>query len=110
MSKVSKKIVIGKFKIIFSIKIEKNYRDISRSAIKRLENLINKNKKIKNIIHNFNGSINFFFEEGVVLIDEDVVIDIIIKYFERNLILKIHGGIHGSVPSYVKINKCYKKY
>ena len=30
----------------------------------------------------------FLFEEGVVLIDEDVVIDILIKYFERILFLK----------------------
>ena len=105
MHKASISFSINEYKFKISInKIFKN-GDLENLIVLRLKKLITKNKYIKQLLANKKGNIAIYFPSGSSIIDENIISDILRFYSTRNIILKVKGGVQGSVPDKVKINK-----
>ena len=105
MHKASISFSINEYK--FKIFINKIFKkgNLENLIVLRLKKLITKNKYIKQLLTNKKGNITIYFPSGSSIIDENIISDILRFYSTRNIILKVKGGVQGSVPDKVKINK-----
>ena len=104
MHKASISFYVNEYKFkIFINKIFKN-SNLENLIVLRLKKLITKNKYIKQLLANKEGNITIYFPSGSSIIDENIISDILRFYSTRNIVLKVKGGVQGSVPVKVKIN------
>ncbi len=95
---------IKKYYFNLVIKKQVGIDNHSKLSILRLKKLLIKNSYLKKFLKNKMGKAKILFPIGSSIIDENLIINILKFYSEKNITFKIIGGISGSVPHLVTMN------